>query len=156
MKNSFFLICLIFIGGCVYDPPVRGKDIFIENQTDDYIYVCDDINKQTFLKLHDTFLINDKKYIAALPNYIPKFSKWNYFISEAKQQEIKNKNNDIVRLFFIRQRDIEKNINLISKDGLYTKFEINLSDIQNHQINYIFYYHDSIFIAHEYRVKKNK
>jgi len=61
MKFYLLLFFLLGLAARVYDPPIKGKEIIIENQTNDYVYVIDSLSAVGNLKLYDTFLVN--KYI---------------------------------------------------------------------------------------------
>jgi hypothetical protein len=84
MKYYVLLLILLVATGCLaYDPPLRGNDIFIHNQTADFVYVLDSLPAAGTLPLYDTFSINRKPIVSAKPNYISKYGTWDYFWRKA-------------------------------------------------------------------------
>ncbi len=62
--------------------PSPGKDIFIENQTDNFVFVIDSLTGAGYPRIYDTSLVTGRKYIGSIPNCIPRFHKWRKFLSD--------------------------------------------------------------------------
>ena len=107
MKQFIFILGATILNSCVYDPPLKGYDVFIENQTNDFIFVTDTLPETGTLNLYDTFSVNNKAYILAKGNYIPKYNKWVYFIPQQKLKETETNHNEVF-LYFITSKNLYK------------------------------------------------
>ena len=152
----FFVIVAVVLFSCIYDPPLRGKNVFIENQTDDYIFVADSLKGYGFLKFYDTLRINGNEYISAEPNYISPFTKWQNFISEMEFKTMKNNNITQMIFYFIKGENVLRPIEKIRTNKLYDSITINLVELEQNDLNYIFYYKDSVTLNHEFSMSWKK
>lgn len=159
LKSSFsnkLLLLLLFplfalLAGCpIYDPPLKGKEILISNQTDDYIFVTDSLNTTESLRLYDTFLVNDKLYISAEGNYIPKFTAWTYLFPDIRYEKMKKEHRDHLNFYFIRKANQNKPMQEIASNKLYDSVYLNISELKKDTINHIFYYGDSIVVTYKF------
>lgn len=147
---------LISLSSCICDPPLKGKDIFIENQTNDYVFVTDSLQGSQYFTIYDTFLLNGKIYISSLPNYIPKFNKWQSFLSEIEFSDMKSRGNSQSTYYFIKKENILFSIEQIRSKKLYDSINISLEEIVKNNLNYIMYYGDSIIFNHEFSISRNR
>ena len=152
MKASCFFL-IILVSGCIYDPPLKGKEIFIENQTNDFVYVLDSLPGKGGVSVYDTFSVDNKVYISAKPNYISKYNKWAYFFSERKYKSMKSNRETKIHFYFIVQKDLDKTWEELKDKKLYKIINIDIDEINEKPVNHIFYYTDSINITHEYNFK---
>lgn len=136
-----YILLLFFLSGCFYDPPIKGKDIIIENQTNDFVFVTQNLEELKNLKLYDTFKINNLMYISARPNYIPQYRQWINFLSDVKLDIIKN---DTLTFYFLTNTNQQKTFLEINNSNLYKIIQIPIDQIKKNDINNIFYYKDSI------------
>lgn len=156
MNKLLLFLSFLLLTGCVYDPPVKGKEIIISNQTDNYIFVVDSLNQTGNLNLYDTFLVNKKPYISAMGNYIPKFSAWTYFFSDIRYEKIKREHSDKLSLYFIRKENQNKPMQEIVSNKLYDSVYLNVSELKKDTINHIFYYGDSIVVTYKFEMEMRK
>jgi hypothetical protein len=153
MKQYLLLIILFITTGCpVYDPPLKGNDIFIHNQTADFVYVLDRLPATGTLPLYDTFSINSKPNIEAKPNYISKYRDWDYFFDESQYRQMKRQGVDSFTFYFIPPDYIDSSFEQIHANRRYTRVKLHIDEAWNKTINHIFYYGDSIEVTHEYNV----
>lgn len=155
MRKFVYILIVILFNSCVYDPPLHGFNIIIENQSDNFVYVIDSLPESGKIILYDTFSVNKKIYISAKGNLIPKYSKWNLFITE-QELKLKNTQNNKLTLYFISSENQNKNYKEIRKNELFRVFHLNIKDVKVNSINYIFYLNDTICLSHEFNMEKNK
>jgi hypothetical protein len=153
MKKLFSPLCLLFLTGCVYDPPRKGYEITIHNQTDQYVYVVDSLRDKGRPFAYDTFLVNKRPVIQTQGNFIPKYDQWVYFLLENQYQYIKSKKAGKNTLYFIKAGDIDKSYDSIKNNRLYTIYPYHVDEIKNNNINHLFYYNDSIVLMHTFNVE---
>jgi hypothetical protein len=156
MSKFFALVVLLSAYSCVYDPPLGGKDIFIENQTDDYVFVIDSLNGSGYFAINDTLFVNNNIYISTSANYIPRFDRWQSFISNTKIGSLKGKDKLQVTYYFIKKETVFSYIERIRGDNLYDSITISLDEIEKNELNYITYYGDSIILSHEFSMSQRK
>ncbi len=139
----------LFIPSCIgtYDPPIKGKEIVIHNQTNRQILVLDSLTGQYF-KLYDTALFNDRKYLWRKPNYIPEYGIYNHFISDENVEELRNEKKLNALFYFINQSELEKTPKEIFEKGLYRLCEIRLDSLEEKELTHIFLKSDTVFIDH--------
>jgi len=157
MNKLLLFPLFVLLAGCpVYDPPMKGKEIMISNQTDDYVFVIDSLNSTGNLKLYDTFLVNDKIYISAEGNYIPKFTAWTYFLPDIRYEKMKKEHVDQLSFYFIRKENQNKPMQEIVSNKLYDSVYLNVSELKEDTINHIFYYGDSIVVTYKFAMETRK
>jgi hypothetical protein len=147
-----FLILLVTTGCLVYDPPLKGNDIFIHNQTADFVYVLDSLPATGTLPLYDTFSINSKPIIEAKPNYISKYGTWDYFFEEEQYRLLKQNGVDSLTFYFIPPQSPDSSYININRQ--YTILKLSIDDAWNKPVSHIFYYGDSIAVTHKYNIGK--
>ncbi len=152
--NKLLLIYLfLLLVGCFYDPPRKGKEIFIHNQTDEYVYVTDSLLPTGNIRLYDTVLVNKKELMLAKGNYIPTFNQWIYFLPEVWYKDLKENNIHKFALYFITRNDFNKNYEVIKSNKLYQVYYIDLDDVMKNQLTHVFYFKDSILTEHTYDIE---
>jgi len=139
----------IIISSCIYDPPIKGKEIVIHNQTARPILVLDSLKGQN-QKLYDTSLLNGRKYIWRKPNYVAEYSQFQHFIPDTQIQLLRRKNLSNVIIYFIDQSALENTLSQVSKDKSYRTLEVNLDSLEKNEWNHIFFTMDTVFIEHEF------
>jgi len=132
--------------GCIYDPPPKGKDIFILNQSDENIFVTDTLFIGGTIRQYDSFLVNKKLFVEVKGNSIRSYSRWRYFLSKKKSKNMRQQ----FTLYFIEADDLSKSYEQIKANTLYKVFSADLDEIEESKLNYVFYYKDSIILMHEY------
>ena len=138
--------------GCIYDPPPKGKDIFILNQSDENIFVTDTLFTGGTIRQYDSFLVNKKLFVEVKGNSIRSYSRWRYFLSEKKSKNMRQQ----FTLYFIKTDDLSKSYEQIRANTLYKVFSADLDEIEESKLNYVFYYKDSIILKHEYDLESIK
>lgn len=152
MKYIAVLLILIVTTGCpAYDPPLKGNDIFIHNQTGGFVYVLDSLPAGA-LPLYDTFSINHKPIIEAKPNFISPYKTWDYFFEEAQYQRLKQMGIDSLAFYFFPLNDFDSSYIKLNANQHYTVAKLRIEDAWNKTVNHIFYFGDSIEITHEYNM----
>ena len=133
-KHHFFfpyiwiLISALFFTS--FSCPSAGKEIIIENQTDNFVFVIDSLTGPGSLKIYDTFSVNNRKYIGSRPNCIPRFDKWQNFLSREDVRVLEEKGVSEFKFYFIIKDNINKPIKEISHYRLYDSIQINLREIK--------------------------
>lgn len=148
------VVVSILVSSCFYDPPLKGKTLFIENQTSDVLYVVDSLTGNSNLKLYDTFSVNNRVYISRRPNYIPAYGKYGHILSQTSIDSEKKKNRNDLTFYFISSNNLNKSVKDISTNRLYDSIKINFKAIEENNLNYLFYFKkDNIQFEHEYNLK---
>jgi hypothetical protein len=153
MKKLISPCLLYLLTGCVYDPPKKGYDIIIHNQTGQYVYVVDSLPATGRPVVYDTFLVNKRPMVQAMGNYIPEYAQWRFFLLENQYQYIRSKKAGKDTLYFIKAGDIDKSYDSIKNNRLYTMYPYLVDEIKNNTINRLFYYNDSIVLMHTFNVE---
>lgn len=150
MKFLIFTSIILSITSCVYDPPIKGKEIIIYNQSPNTIQVLVGLASGLQSKYCDTFSVNKRMYIGRNPNFISEYDQWDYFFRDSFRDKLEKNGIDSLIL----------NINRISMDSLFRfsidateVLKISLADIESHEINRIFYYRDSIKYENEFNME---
>lgn len=157
----FFILVLAvtisIIGtGCVYDPPQKGKILVFENQTDSLLFVADSAVTTLPVFRYDTILVNNESFIYSKPNWISGYGNWEYFLSEIKASELAKTGIKNLLFTFINEGDLMRNGKGISHPVTGKKFLINLEELKNNEINYIFYKKDTVYISHKYNITSRR
>jgi hypothetical protein len=82
---------------CVYDPPQKGIDIWIHNQTEKPLMLMDSLNSEA--KIFDTAKVNNRMFIERPGNYMSEYATHNKFYSETFIDILKLKNQNFIRLY---------------------------------------------------------
>ncbi|MEP7143256.1 MAG: hypothetical protein ABI707_10320 [Ferruginibacter sp.] len=149
MKLRPELIFVLFVSSCIYDPPEKGQEISIHNQTDKTIIVLDSL-KGDFPNLYDTSIVNGRIYIRRQSNYITEYSVYQSFYSDNKINSQKNKTTNKITLYFIDQKDAQNTLGQISSNHLFRSFEINTDTLKKHDLNHLFINRDTMLLEHDY------
>jgi hypothetical protein len=150
----FIPISLSFFS-CVYDPPREGKRIYIENQTENFIYFIDSLTG-TNPRLYDTFLLNEKRHIRTTSGYIPKFDNRYHFVSKTKTDWLKKRGVANLTYYFIHDSNAVRSLSEISALKLYDSIQISLKDFEKNLITALIYDGYSIKLYHRYSLKHRK
>lgn len=147
----FVLLFTITFQSCVYDPPQKGSEIIIENQSSRKLYIFDSLpNVETGITLMDTFSVNNRNYIANKTMVVNAFDKYIYFLSDTS---VENERNDKVyakSIFVVGDSAIRQTYTTIIKQNLYKKIDIEFANISKDSANYLFIYPDSIYFTKQY------
>jgi hypothetical protein len=130
----------------VYDPPIKGKEIYIYNQSDHPILALWLISEATLMKF-DTVLINNRKFIQRRPNYVPEYGTFDDFIS-CKILEKASNNKSVIKYFIIDEVNSMKSANQISDSSNYKFLEINPDSVLMNGLNYIVFNDDTVILEH--------
>lgn len=154
MRTYLIIIALFICISCSnYDPLVEGKDIWIDNQSTQAVYVIDSLNFSGNIKLFDTFLVNDSKYISTKGNYVHGYSNWNFFLSNKQINKIKEDHGNELWLYFIKDTNFKKNIQEIKKRNLYDSLRLDLNELIKGPVNHVFYTDSTIKVVHEFNMR---
>jgi len=149
MKSRPELILIFLLGHCTYDPPQKGKELLIHNQTDRAFLVLDSLNGKSFT-LYDTAKVNDRVYITRQPNFVAEFTSFTRFYSNMKMDVIRLKNKNWTTLYFVDQADIHLSPQAILASHAYRFFSINIDTLAKYELNHLFITKDTILFEHDY------
>ena len=148
MKIRSELILVIFMCSCVYDPPPKGKELTIHNQTEKPIVVRDSLTADYF-KLYDTAKVNGRKYIRRKDNFLTEFNVVQLFYTDVAMDLKKIKSNGKIRLYFIDEAYMEIRPEDILKNQTYRFIDIHVDTLNKYQLNHVFFTSDTILFEHD-------
>jgi len=149
MKLRPELIFLFLLCSCVYDPPPKGKEIFIHNQTDRPIIIVDSLTGSQ-LRLYDTPMVNNRRYITRQAKYITEYGNYQNFHSDLEMDNFKLKNNNKITFYIIDTSDVQNILSQISIDNSLRSFDINIDTLKKYDLNHLFITSDTILFEHYY------
>jgi hypothetical protein len=152
LKPEFILIFLLC--SCIYDPPRKGKDVSIHNQTNRPIMVLDSLTEKYF-KLYDTAKVNDRRYISRQPAYITEYGVYRRFYSDAEIENLKNKNINRIALYVIDYNNLGNTPGSILINHLYRSFDISIDTLKKYELNHLFISTDTMLLEHDYNYYTN-
>jgi hypothetical protein len=155
MKIACYIFSGLFIYGCVYDPPLKGKNIYFINQDSNYVFITDALNVSGYLERYDTVFINGTRHIMKKGNYLSKYSLWEDFLSQKEMDSYKTKSIKL-KYRFIKDENLNFPKSIILNQKLYDSIELDINEILQNKLNYIVYYKDSIVKLHEYSLSHSK
>lgn len=140
-----FVIVTVSVCSCIYDPPKKGISVFIENQTNEFLYIVpDSLKANNYLICYDTAYVNGQQYITAKGNYIPPFSKYEYFLSEQHIMDLVNQKKEAQNIYIV----LEKNLNMITDSiierNLFKKVDIFYKKLSVDSTYHLFIWKDNI------------
>jgi hypothetical protein len=146
---------LLLLLSCVYDPPMRGKELTIHNQTNQQFLVVDCLLGNYF-RLYDTAQVNSRRYIGRRPNYVAEYSIYQHFYSNRDIDSLKKKNFTKITWYVIDQSEVPNGPSEISATHAYRSFDLNIDTFKKYQLNHIFIMEDTIILDHEYDYASNR
>jgi len=155
MKLKPELLLLLFLFSCVYDPPQKGKEILIHNQTGKPIIIVDSLNGNR-ARLYDTATVNGRRYISRLPNYTTAYGDYQKFYSDGKINNLKNRKIDKIELYIIDTSDLQNTFSQIYTNRLFRSFDINIDTLEKYDLNHLFITNDTILFEHDYSYYTNR
>lgn len=155
LKPELLFILLPFLFSCVYDPPLKGKEISIHNQTDKQIIIVDSLYGN-HARLYDTAIVNGRRYIARLPNYMIEYGVYKKFYSDDEMNNLKNKKVNKMKLYIIDTSAVQNTFNQIHTNHLFRSFEINIDSLEKYDLNHLFITNDTILFEHDYSYYTNR
>jgi hypothetical protein len=145
-----FLLC-----SCVYDPPPKGKEIFIHNQTDKPIIIVDFLPGSQ-LRVYDTAMVNDRKYISRQSKYITEYGNYQKFYSDFELDNLKLKNNNKITFYIIDTSQVQNILSQISIDNSLRSFNVNIDSLKKYDLNHLFIASDTLLFEHAYNYYTNR
>jgi len=152
IKLKLKLIFILLLSSCVYDPQQKGKDVIIHNQTDKALIISNFLTQDN-LRLYDTTVVNNRRYISMQPNYINKYGVYPRFYSDIEMDNLKNKENNKITFYIsdpvvlrntLKNAPIGKSLRLI---------EISVDTLKKYDLNHLFIFNDTVFLEHKYSQK---
>jgi hypothetical protein len=137
MKLKPGLFFILFLFSCIYDPPQKGKEILIHNQTNKPIIILNSLNLK-YLKLYDTAMVNERIYITRQPNYITGYSIYQNFFSDNELNDLKSKNISSVTFYIVDEAEVKNTLNAILNNHAYRSFDVNVDTLKKYQLNHLF------------------
>ncbi len=150
MKIIFPFFCCLISFGCVYDPPITGKELIFNNQSKIEIFVTDKNISEGIGPMYDTMLVNNRVFISKKPYFMEKYTQWEDFLSEDFLKSMVKKNIDSISFNFIEILDETK---ADVQKGKTTFIKINVKEILENDINRVIYTSDSIRLYHKFDMK---
>ena len=155
LRPELLFILLLFLFSCVYDPPQKGKEISIHNQTDKPIIIVDSLNGN-HARLYDTAMVNGRRYISRQPNYMTGYGVYQKFSSDGKINNLKNRKIDKIELYIIDTSDLQNTFSQIYTNRLFRSFDINIDTLEKYDLNHLFITNDTILFEHDYSYYTNR
>ena len=149
MKVSPELLLLFLLTSCIYDPPLKGKTIFIHNQTGKTLFVVDSLTGNYF-KLYDTAKVNDRRYISRRPNFMTKYGLWERFYSNNEIDSIRRKRNNRLTFYFIEQEFLQNTPSTVLANRSFRSFEINIDTLKKYELNHVFITENTVLLEHKH------
>lgn len=160
MRFNIQYLIYLFLLGCVnppaYDPPIEGRDIFIHNQTGNYVFVTDSLPDEGYMLPYDSFLVNSRVMISKKGNYISGYDQWIKLFSDKQYQSLKKKGLRLDTLYFIEEKNMKSTWNEIRSNKLFRDFSYDINDVNRSELNHIFYFRDTIFLEHSFNLESIK
>lgn len=148
MKAQLLLISVFLMSSCVYDPPKKGIDIFIHNQTGKQIVIADSLGAD--VKLYDTAKVNNRVFVNRLGNYMAEYTTYNKFFSQTVIDSFKKHNHNYITLYILDENHLPDSAGKFIFSNPYRSFDINMDTISNYKLNHLFIYKDTILFEHRY------
>lgn len=155
MKLRPEFIFLFLLCSCVYDPPQKGKEIFIHNQTDKPIIIIDSLTENR-LRLYDTAIVNNRRYITRQSKYITEYGNYQTFYSDFELDNLKLKKNNKITFYIFVTSDVRTASSQISVDNPLRSFDINIDSLKKYNLNHLFITSDTIIFEHDYNYYTNR
>jgi hypothetical protein len=155
MKTGPELVVIFLLGHCTYDPPLKGKELWIHNQTDKAFLVLDSLDGNSF-KLYDTSKVNDRVYITRQPNFVTEFTSFTRFYSNKKMNVIRLIHKNWTTLYFIDEANIYQSPQTVLASHTYRSFRINIDTLAKYELNHLFITRDTILFEHDYAYSKQQ
>jgi hypothetical protein len=149
MKIRPELLLSFLLVSCVYDPPLKGKSFFIQNQTAKPVFVIDSLTGNYF-KLYDTAKVNNRPYIGRRPNFITEYGLFERFYSNAEMDNIMLKKKGKSTLYFVDQVHLGDTPGIVLTNHLYRSFDINIDTLKKYGLNHLFVTEDTILLEHDF------
>jgi len=153
LRLEYSLIFLL--GSCIYDPPLKGKEVSIHNQTDRPIMVLDSLSERYF-KLYDTATVNGRRYISRQANYVAEYDVCRRFYSDAEIDYLKSKNLNKITLYVIDYNNLENAPGSILINHSYRSVDISTDTLKKYALNHLFITTDTILLEHTYNYFSNR
>jgi hypothetical protein len=147
IRPELFLIFLFF--SCIYDPPPKGKELIIHNQTDKPIMVLDSLTGN-YYRLYDTAKVNGKRYISRRADYLTEYGMFVNFISEDEFNSMGRKNLDKITLYVVNQDELQNSPKSTLTNNSFRSIDISIDILKEFELNHLFITNDSLFLKHEY------
>jgi hypothetical protein len=154
MKVRPELTFIFFLCSCVYDPPQKGKEIFIHNQTDKPIIIVDSLTGNQ-LRLYDTANVNNRRYIIRQSKYMTEYGNYQKFYSDVEMNNFKLKNNNKITFYIIDTSDLQNILRQFSIDNSLRSFDVNIDTLKKYDLNHLFITSDTILFEHDYNYYTN-
>jgi len=148
MRIKTALPLLLFLS-CVYDPPPKGKELTIHNQTNKQLLVIDSLLGNYF-KLYDTATVNGRRFISRQANYVMEYGDYLRFYSNLELGILKKKNFNKITLYFVDQANLGGSPRKILATHAYRSFDISIDTLKKYQLNHLFVVGDTIVFEHDY------
>lgn len=149
MKIRPELLLIFLLSSCIYDPPLKGKEVYIHNQTNGALLVIDSLTGNYF-KLYDTAKVNDRVYISRRPGFIAEFGSYLRFVSNNEIDKVTLKKKNKITLYFVDKAYLQNESGTILSNNVYRSFDIIIDTLKKYELNHLFVTGDSIFLDHHY------
>jgi len=156
MKSIFtlqILILSIFLlsFACVYDPPRKGGRIYVCNQSNHPILALWSINEASLIRF-DTVLVNKRKVIQRMPNYLPEYSSFLDFIPLEKLENA-SRDKSMLKYYIIDEVNLTKSAIQIIDSSLFKIIEISPDSLLKNKINNLEIRDDTMILEHNHNLE---
>jgi len=155
MKLRPELIFSLILFSCVYDPPQKGKEILIYNQTNKPVIVLDSLTGD-HLKVYDTAIVNNRRYISRQSNYVTEYGTYQKFYSDFEMNNLKSKKMDKVTMYIIDTNNLQNTLNHVSANHSFRSFDITIDTLKKYDLKHLFITNDTILLEHDYSYRRKR
>ena len=149
MKVRPELLLSFLLVSCIYDPPPKGRTVFIHNQTGYPFFVVDSLTGN-HLKLYDTTKVNDRHYISRRPNFTTEYGVFERFYSDNEINSIQHKRNNRLTFYFIGQEFLQNTPSTVLANHSFRSFEISIDTLRKYELNHLFVTKDTVLFEHHH------
>ena len=139
----------IILLSCVYDPPMKGKEVSVHNQTPRPLIIIDSLTGSYF-KLYDTAIVNGRKYISRRPNFITDYGIFTRLYSTQEIKSLSKEKKNTITFYFVDQANLHDNPRTIFANNLYRSFTFNIDTLKKYELNHVLVTKDTILLEHDY------
>lgn len=149
------ILFIFLLASCIEDPPRKGKEVWIQNQSARPLMVLDSLTGNYF-KLYDTATVNGRRFITRQANYITEYGLCSRFFSEPEVNDLQSKNISRITLYLVDENYLQAIPDSVLVNHLYRSFDISLDTLKKYELNHLFITNDTVLFEHSYDYFTNR
>jgi hypothetical protein len=149
MKVRPELLIPFFLVSCIYDPPLKGKTVFIHNQTGQQLFVAESLTGNYF-NLYFNATVSSRRYISRQPDFMTEYGLLEQFYSTSEMDSLQQNRKNKLTLYFVDQAHLQETPNMVLAKHLYRSFDINIDTLKKYELNHLFVTQNAILFEHNY------